>query len=60
MAIYFCVARPQTNCIIDVGVESHDTLYQNPSMKPGALNKIFKETEKSFYKFLIKNNGVNL
>ena len=24
--ILLCVARPQTNCIIDVGVESHDTL----------------------------------
>ena len=44
--ILLCVARPQTNCVIDVGVESHDTLYQNPFMKPGALDKIFKESEK--------------
>ncbi len=44
--ILLCVARPQTNCIIDVGVESHDTLYQNPFMKPGALDKIFKGNEK--------------
>ena len=44
--ILLCVARPQTNCVIDVGVESHDTLYQNPFMKPGALDKIFKGNEK--------------
>ena len=44
--ILLCVARHQTNCIIDVGVESHDTLYQNPFMKPGALDKIFKGNEK--------------
>ncbi len=28
--ILLCVARPQTDCVIDVGVESHDELYQNP------------------------------
>ena len=43
--ILLCVARPQTNCVIDVGVESHDTLYRNPFMKPGALDKIFKDSE---------------
>ena len=31
--ILLCVARPQTDCVIDVGVESHDTLYQNPFKK---------------------------
>ena len=44
--ILLCVARPQTNCVIDVGVESHDTLYQNPFIKPGALDKIFNNNEK--------------
>ncbi|MGR3501401.1 2Fe-2S iron-sulfur cluster-binding protein [Pseudaestuariivita sp.] len=35
--ILLCVARPTEDCEIDVGVESHDTLYQNPfSVKPGA------------------------
>ena len=28
--ILLCVARPKTDCVIDVGVESHDQLYQNP------------------------------
>lgn len=28
--VLLCVARPRTNCVIDVGVESHDQLYQNP------------------------------
>ena len=33
--ILLCVARPQTDCVIEVGVESHDELYQNPfAVKP--------------------------
>jgi len=28
--ILLCVARPITDCVVDVGVESHDQLYQNP------------------------------
>ncbi len=32
--ILLCVAKPKSNCVINVGVESHDTLYQNPFMKP--------------------------
>lgn len=28
--ILLCVARPTTDCVIEVGVESHDQLYQNP------------------------------
>ena len=28
--ILLCVARPQSDCVIDVGVDSHDGLYQNP------------------------------
>ena len=28
--ILLCVARPRTDCVLDVGVESHDGLYQNP------------------------------
>lgn len=33
--ILLCVARPQADCVIDVGVESHDELYQNPfAIKP--------------------------
>ena len=32
--ILLCVAHPQTDCVLEVGVESHDTLYQNPFSKP--------------------------
>ena len=28
--ILLCVARPKTDCVIEVGVESHTTLYINP------------------------------
>ena len=32
--ILLCVARPLTNCTLDVGVESHDKLYRNPFASP--------------------------
>ncbi len=32
--VLLCVARPKTDCVIDVGVESHDQLYANPFAKP--------------------------
>lgn len=28
--ILLCVAQPKTDCVVDEGVESHDTLYENP------------------------------
>ena len=28
--ILLCVARPQADCVLEVGVECHDNLYQNP------------------------------
>ena len=28
--VLLCVARPKADCVFDVGVESHDKLYQNP------------------------------
>jgi ferredoxin len=28
--VLLCVARPKENCVFDVGVESHSTLYHNP------------------------------
>ena len=35
--ILLCVARPQSDCVIDAGVESHDELYVNPfAIKPQA------------------------
>lgn len=32
--ILLCVARPKSDCVLDVGVESHDGLYQNPFASP--------------------------
>ena len=28
--IILCVARPLTDCVLEVGVDSHDKLYRNP------------------------------
>jgi ferredoxin len=28
--VLLCVALPSTDCVLDVGVDSHDELYQNP------------------------------
>ncbi len=32
--VLLCVARPESDCILDVGVESHDKLYRNPFQSP--------------------------
>ena len=32
--IILCVARPLTDCTLEVGVESHDKLYRNPFLDP--------------------------
>jgi len=32
--VLLCVARPKTDCTLNVGVESHDTLYRNPFQSP--------------------------
>ena len=29
-----CVARPLTDCTLEVGVDSHDQLYRNPFLDP--------------------------
>ena len=29
-----CVAKPLSDCILEVGVESHDKLYRNPFLDP--------------------------
>ena len=33
--ILMCVAHPKKDCVIEVGVESHSDLYQNPFSVPG-------------------------
>ncbi len=32
--VLLCVARPLTDCTLNVGVDSHDTLYRNPFASP--------------------------
>ncbi len=32
--VLLCVARPKSDCTLDVGVESHDKLYRNPFQSP--------------------------
>ena len=49
--IILCVARPLSNLVLEIGVESHDKLYRNPfldPLKPHELKKdvATKEREK--------------
>ncbi|MEM7213902.1 MAG: 2Fe-2S iron-sulfur cluster-binding protein [Pseudomonadota bacterium] len=32
--VILCVARPVTDCTLEIGVESHDRLYRNPFLDP--------------------------
>ena len=32
--VVLCVAKPKTDCEIEIGVESHDKLYRNPFLDP--------------------------
>ena len=32
--IILCVARPKSDCTMEIGVESHDKLYRNPFLDP--------------------------
>ena len=32
--VVLCVARPLTDCTLEIGVESHDKLYRNPFLDP--------------------------
>jgi ferredoxin len=32
--VLLCVARPRSDCTLDVGFESHDRLYRNPFQSP--------------------------
>lgn len=40
--VLLCVARPQEDCILDVGVESHNNLYINPFSLSNAQDLIDK------------------
>jgi ferredoxin len=43
--ILLCVARPSQDCVIDVGVESHDTLYLNPFKTISNMSKMIKKEQ---------------
>jgi ferredoxin len=32
--VVLCVARPMSDCTLEIGVESHDKLYRNPFLDP--------------------------
>ncbi len=38
--IILCVARPTSDCTLEIGVESHDTLYRNPFLDPLAPHEL--------------------
>lgn len=38
--VLLCVARPDEDCVFDVGVESHDALYVNPFANAAAIGQL--------------------
>ena len=38
--VILCVARPISDCTLEVGVESHDKLYRNPFLDPLAPHEL--------------------
>ncbi len=38
--VVLCVARPLSDCTIEVGVDSHDKLYRNPFLDPLAPHEL--------------------
>ena len=34
LRVLLCVARPLSDCTLEIGVESHDKLYRNPFLDP--------------------------
>ena len=41
--IILCVARPLSNLILEIGVESHDKLYRNPFLNPLKPHELKKD-----------------
>ncbi|MEP3277474.1 MAG: 2Fe-2S iron-sulfur cluster-binding protein [Stappiaceae bacterium] len=41
--VLLCVARPKEDCVFDVGVESHDRLYDNPFARAESLKFLPKK-----------------
>ena len=44
--ILLCVAKPQEDCVLEVGVESHDNLYQNPFAQSSAIDALDKASQR--------------
>jgi len=44
--VLLCVARPNEDCVFDVGVESHDELYLNPFASPTAAGQLARTRNK--------------
>ncbi|WP_112323645.1 2Fe-2S iron-sulfur cluster-binding protein [Oceanibium sediminis] len=38
--VLLCVARPVTDCVLEIGVESHGLLYRNPFLDPLAPHEL--------------------
>lgn len=38
--VILCVARPMTDCTLEIGVDSHDALYRNPFQDPLAPHEL--------------------
>jgi len=38
--VILCVARPLSDCTLEIGVESHDKLYRNPFLDPLASHEL--------------------
>ncbi len=38
--VTLCVARPLSDCTLEVGVDSHDSLYRNPFLDPLAPHEL--------------------
>ena len=38
--VILCVARPPSDCTLEIGVESHDKLYRNPFLDPPAPHEV--------------------
>ena len=43
--VLLCVARPREDCVLEVGVESHDNLYQNPFAQSTAIDALDKASQ---------------
>ena len=44
--VLLCVARPREDCVLEVGVESHDNLYQNPFAQSTASDALVKASQR--------------